>query len=79
VVGFEGHPGGPIALLPQRFRSLPEEHPPEAAGARAGSPGARLPGGDHARLPFDPALQERLFPGRAALRPFQIRSRATCP
>jgi len=48
VVGFEAIPET-AALVPQRFRSLPEERPPEAAVARRAR-GARLPGGDHARL-----------------------------
>src|SRR5438874_1396513 len=64
VVGFEAIPETD-ARVPQRFRSLPEEHPPEAAvlGMLAAH------GYEEAiTLAFvDPVLQERLFPGRAAL------------
>ena len=64
VVGFEAIPETD-ARVPQRFRSLPEEHPPEAAvlGMLAAH------GYQEAiTLAFvDPVLQERLFPGRAAL------------
>jgi phenylalanyl-tRNA synthetase beta chain len=64
VVGFEAIPETE-ALAPQRFRTLPEEHPPEAAVL--GMLAAR--GYQEAiTLAFvDPALQERLFPGRPAL------------
>ena len=64
VVGFEAIPETD-ALGPQRFRSLPEEHPPE--GAVLGMLAAR---GYQEAITFafvDPALQERLFPGRPAL------------
>ena len=64
IVGFEAI-AETDALVPQRFRRLPEEHPAEAAvlGVLAGR------GYQEAiTLAFvDPALQERLFPGRAAL------------
>jgi len=64
VVGFEAIPETD-ALVPQRFRSLPEEHPPEAAVlGRLAARGYQ----EAITLAFvDPALQERLFPGRAAL------------
>jgi phenylalanyl-tRNA synthetase beta chain len=64
VVGFEAIPETD-ALGPQRFRSLPEEHPPEAAVlGRLVARGYQ----EAITLAFvDPALQERLFPGRAAL------------
>lgn len=64
IVGFEAI-AETDALVPQRFRSLPEERPAEAAvlGVLAGR------GYQEAiTLAFvDPALQGRLFPGRAAL------------
>src|ERR1700716_4058771 len=64
VVGFDAIPETD-ALGPQRFRSLPEEHPPEpgvlAVLAVRGYQ-------EVITLAFvDPALQERLFPGRPAL------------
>jgi len=64
VVGFEAIPES-AARVPQGFRSLPEEHPPEAAVL--GMLAAR--GYEEAiTLAFvDPQLQERLFPGRVAL------------
>ena len=64
MVGFEAIPETD-ARVPQHFRSLPEEHPPEAAVL--GMLAAR--GYEEAiTLAFvDPVLQERLFPGRAAL------------
>src|SRR5213078_12829 len=64
VVGFEAIPETD-ARVPQHFRSLPEEHPPEAAVL--GMLAAR--GYEEAiTLAFvDPQLQERLFPGRVAL------------
>ena len=64
VVGFEAIPETD-ALAPQRFRSLPEEHPPEqAALAVLVARGYQ----EAITLAFvDPALQERLFPGRPAL------------
>jgi len=64
VVGFEAIPETD-ALGPQRFRSLPEEHPPEQALL-----GVLVARGyqEAITLAFvDPALQERLFPGRPAL------------
>jgi phenylalanyl-tRNA synthetase beta chain len=64
VVGFEAIPETD-ALVPQRFRTLPEEHPPEAAVlGRLAARGYQ----EAITLAFvDPALQERLFPGRPAL------------
>jgi len=64
VVGFEAIPETD-ALVPQRFRSLPEEQPPEAGVlGRLAARGYQ----EAITLAFvDPALQERLFPGRAAL------------
>ncbi len=64
VVGFEVIPETD-ALGPQRFRSLPEEHPPEQAVlAVLVARGYQ----EAITLAFvDPALQERLFPGRPAL------------
>jgi phenylalanyl-tRNA synthetase beta chain len=64
VVGFEAIPETD-ALGPQRFRSLPEEHPPEPAvltvlAARGYQEAITL-------AFVDPALQDRLFPGRPAL------------
>ena len=64
VVGFEAIPETD-ALGPQRFRSLPEQHPPEQAVL-----GVLVARGyeEAITLAFvDPALQERLFPGRPAL------------
>jgi len=64
VVGFEAIPETE-ALGPQRFRNLPEEHPPEQAVL-----GVLVARGyqEAITLAFvDPALQERLFPGRPAL------------
>jgi len=64
VVGFDAIPETD-ALGPQRFRSLPEEHPPEPAVlAVLAARGYQ----EAITLAFvDPALQERLFPGRPAL------------
>jgi phenylalanyl-tRNA synthetase beta chain len=64
VVGFEAIPETD-ALGPQRFRSVPEEHPPEPAVlAVLAARGYQ----EAITLAFvDPALQERLFPGRPAL------------
>jgi phenylalanyl-tRNA synthetase beta chain len=64
VVGFEAIPETD-ALGPQRFRPLPEEHPPEPAVlAVLAARGYQ----EAITLAFvDPALQERLFPGRPAL------------
>ena len=64
VVGFEAIPETD-ALGPHRFRSLPEEHPPEQAVlAVLVARGYQ----EAITLAFvDPALQERLFPGRPAL------------
>ena len=64
VAGFEAIPETD-ALGPQRFRSLPEEHPPEQAVlAVLVARGYQ----EAITLSFvDPALQERLFPGRPAL------------
>jgi phenylalanyl-tRNA synthetase beta chain len=64
VVGFAAIPETD-ALGPQRFRSLPEEHPPEQAVlAVLAARGYQ----EAITLAFvDPALQERLFPGRPAL------------
>jgi phenylalanyl-tRNA synthetase beta chain len=64
VVGFGAIPETD-ALRPQRFRPLPEEHPPEAAVlAVLAARGYQ----EAITLAFvDPALQERLFPGRPAL------------
>jgi phenylalanyl-tRNA synthetase beta chain len=64
VVGFEAIPETD-ALGPQRFRSLPEEQPPEPAVlAVLAARGYQ----EAITLAFvDPALQERLFPGRPAL------------
>ena len=64
VVGFEAIPETD-ARVPQRFRSLPEEHPPEEAVL--GMLAAR---GYEEAITFafvDPVLQERLFPGQEAL------------
>ena len=64
VVGFEAIPETD-ALGPQRFCSLPEQHPPEQAVL-----GVLVARGyeEAITLAFvDPALQERLFPGRPAL------------
>jgi phenylalanyl-tRNA synthetase beta chain len=64
VVGFEAIPEAD-ALGPQRFRPLPEEQPPEPAVlAVLAARGYQ----EAITLAFvDPALQERLFPGRPAL------------
>jgi phenylalanyl-tRNA synthetase beta chain len=64
MVGFQAIPETD-ALVPQRFRSLPAEHPPEEAvlGVLA-TRGYQ----EAITLAFvDPGLQERLFPGRPAL------------
>jgi phenylalanyl-tRNA synthetase beta chain len=64
VVGFEAIPETD-ALEPQRFRPLPEERPREEAVL-----GALAQRGYQEAITYafvDPALQQRLFPGRAAL------------
>jgi phenylalanyl-tRNA synthetase beta chain len=64
VVGFEAIPETD-ALEPQRFRPLPEERPEEEAVLAALAQRGYAEAITYAFV--DPALQQRLFPGRAAL------------
>ena len=74
-MGFEAIPETD-ALVPQRFASLPEEHPAESAVLQA----LAARGYQEAiTLAFvDPAVQSQLFPGSSRTRRSRTRSRVIC-